>query len=473
MRPAMSVLVQKWHAGGLGLVAAFLGAAILPAFAQAPAAAPKQAPAATTPAKPAAASKVAPVKGVVKTAVKPIDQILKMVRLKMPEATIVQQIHQYGTALRAQPDDLIALKEAGASDGILLALSGSGTPAAKPGTGTVPARPPATPLPSAPAVWNTDLSTVACDPSPEASKRVLAVDEFDYGSVKSAVAAVFGTQVDVGKGIQALFVKRLAESKKYRIVERKNLQKVLAEQDFGASNRTKQGTQSRIGRIIGADAYLMGTIVVFGRDDRKKQVGAGGWVPKVPLVGGAKVKWGEDKAVVAISFRLVDAETSEIIAQGEARGESTRKSKGFAIGAFGSGGGGAGGYDMTSSNFAETIIGEATIDCVNKLAEQSIQQEPQIKRRQIELETRVADISGNKVYLAAGANEGVLRCDRFDVFRILKEITDPVTKEVIDYDVQKVGELVATEVRDRVTIGLYEGTAPPEVRFLARKVAKP
>ncbi len=56
--------------------------------------------------------------------------------------------------------------------------------------------------------------------------------------------------------------------------------------------------------------------------------------------------------MVAIDYRLIDAETSEVIATGEARGESVRKSSG--IGGFGGawgGGGGGGGIDMTSSNF--------------------------------------------------------------------------------------------------------------------------
>lgn len=41
----------------------------------------------------------------------------------------------------------------------------------------------------------------------------------------------------------------------------------------------------------------------------------------------------EDKAVVAVDYRLIDAETSQIIATGEARGESSRK--GNALGAIG------------------------------------------------------------------------------------------------------------------------------------------
>ena len=47
------------------------------------------------------------------------------------------------------------------------------------------------------------------------------------------------------------------------------------------------------------------------------------------MLGGIASSQDKDKAVVAISYRLVDAETSEVIATGEARGESIRKSAGF------------------------------------------------------------------------------------------------------------------------------------------------
>ena len=49
----------------------------------------------------------------------------------------------------------------------------------------------------------------------------------------------------------------------------------------------------------------------------------------------------EEKAVVGINLRLVDAETGEVIETAEARGESSRKSKDYA-GVLGVKGGGRG-----------------------------------------------------------------------------------------------------------------------------------
>jgi len=429
--------------------------------------APKPAPAPAKPAtaKPAAAKPAAPV-------VSALDKILKMVTLKLPDASVVSSINAAGKSLKVSTDDLIRFKEAGASDNVIVALSNAmnGAPAAAGGPST-----PAAPVAKAAVVpmaanYNTVLSSITCDVPAGPRKRVVAVDEFDYGTVKSSVAAVFGTQVDLGKGILAMFTKRLAEQGKFRIVERSNIKKVMAEQDFGASNRVKQGTQSRLGRITGADAILMGTIVTFGRDDKRKSVGGFGYGPKV--LSGIKIKTGEDKAVVVISFRLVDAETSEVIATGEARGESSRKQNGFDVGALVNRGGGGATVDMTSANFGQTIIGEATMGSVDKLAADLNNNEGKIPMRNLDVESRIAEVVDKQIYLSAGSFDGINKCDRFEIHKIVKEVKDPVTKDVIDMVTEKVGDFIATEVRDRVTIGAYNGTGKPEVGYLAKKVQK-
>lgn len=415
-------------------------------------------------ARPAAAAKAKPA-AKAKTSVRPLDQIKRMVQMKLPDQAIVNQINSYGSALKPSPDDLIALKQLGATDAVLVALSGGGSAAVSPVSAAPKAQ---TANSSASPVWNSDLSAISCTPAASAAKRVLAIDEFDYGTVKSSAQAIFGTNVDLGKGIQALLIKRIAESGAYRVVERRNLQKLMAEQDLGASNRARQGSGARIGRVIGADAILMGTITIFGRDDKRKGVDLGGYAPRV--FGRTKVGVGEGTAVVAISYRLVDAETSEVIDQGEARGESKRKSTSLAIAGAGSRGGGFGATDMSSTNFANTIVGEATTECINLLAEHANARAAAVQLRTQEVEARIADVSGDRVYLAAGEVNGVSKCDRFEVFRVRREILDPTTKEVIDYDLERVGQLLITEVRERVAVGAYNGITAPEAKMLAKKV---
>jgi curli biogenesis system outer membrane secretion channel CsgG len=81
-------------------------------------------------------------------------------------------------------------------------------------------------------------------------KKRVAVLNFEYGTVQSAVAGIFGTNVDVGKGISDLLVQKLVQDGKYSIIERNALDKVLAEQNFSNSdeNRTDIGSGCRYHR---------------------------------------------------------------------------------------------------------------------------------------------------------------------------------------------------------------------------------
>jgi curli biogenesis system outer membrane secretion channel CsgG len=420
--------------------------------AQAPAAAAKKAAPKTT-AKPAGTS--------------PLAKIIQMIEMKLPESAVLSAIQGAGK-LNPSPDDYIKLKQLGASDAVFAAIAGA--PAAAPvAAGTPRNAPVVAPIETS---LNTDFSTLACSKTASSAKRVIAIDEFDFGSVRTAVAAIFGTQVDIGKGILALLTKRLAEDGKYRIVERKNLQKVLSEQDLGASNRVKQGTNAKIGKVVGADAILMGTITVFGQDTRSNGVNTGA-VTRGRLggvLGNVNVGKRSDKAIVEISYRLVDAESSEVIAVGEARGESKRNSSGVGLAGYGNGNGGNVGVNMSSSNFQETIIGEATVDCINKLAGIANSKEQSIASKSSEVEAKIAEISGTKIYLAAGSNDGVQQCDRFEVSRVIKEIKDPSTGEVLDLQTEKVGELMVMEVRDKISIAYFNGSSAPKVGYVAKKI---
>jgi hypothetical protein len=123
---------------------------------------------------------------------------------------------------------------------------------------------------------------------------------------------------------------------------------------------------------------------------------------------------------------------------------------------------------MTSSNFAQTIIGEATQDCVNKLAEILLGQTSNMKKTVREVEGRVADVSGKTLVLNVGSNDGVNVGEVFEVLNIIREVKDPVTKETLDVVTEKTGEMTITSVREKVATGTYTGTAA-KVGFMARK----
>ena len=98
---------------------------------------------------------------------------------------------------------------------------------------------------------------------------------FDYATVQSGVAALFGTNQDIGKGIADILVDKLVNDGTYSVIERKQLDKILAEQNFSNSDRADPNSAAKIARILGVDAIIIGSITQFGRDDKSTNVGGG------------------------------------------------------------------------------------------------------------------------------------------------------------------------------------------------------
>ena len=304
-------------------------------------------------------------------------------------------------------------------------------------------------------------------------KRRVAVLDFDYATVTSNVYAYFGSNQDVGKGIADLLVTKLVQGGAYIVVERKQIEKIMAEQNFGQSGRVDATTAAKIGKILGVDTLIMGSINTFGRDDTSKTTAGGGGVripSRLPGFGGMKVGHEKAKAVVGVNFRMVNTTTAEIFYAGDARGESKRESTSV------SGGGGiigeavgAGSQNMSSSNFASTIIGEAVYDAVGKLASQLESKASSLPVVEMKVEGTIADVAGSMVVLNVGKNAGLRVGDKLNVERPIKEVKDPDTGKVLRVLADKIGEVVITEVDEVSAVGKFTGSQPPKVKDKVKK----
>ena len=107
----------------------------------------------------------------------------------------------------------------------------------------------------------------------------IAVMDFDYATVHTYSAAIFGSNVDVGKGIADLLVTDLVKDGTYSIIERKALDKLMAEQNFSNSNRADPTSAAKLGKVLGVDAILVGSITEFGNETKKTNLGGmgGNW----------------------------------------------------------------------------------------------------------------------------------------------------------------------------------------------------
>jgi curli biogenesis system outer membrane secretion channel CsgG len=294
-------------------------------------------------------------------------------------------------------------------------------------------------------------------------KKRVAIMDFDYATVHSGVAAIFGTDMDVGKGISDLLVDRLVTTGVYSVIERKALDKIMAEQNFSNSDRADPNSAAKIARILGVDAIVIGSITQFGRDDQSTSVGGGavGGVTRRFGIGGVQRK--ESKAVVVVNARLIDTSTAEILAVASGKGESQRSGTSL-LGAGGGAGTAAGGaLDMKSSNFAATILGEAVSQSISQLASQLDQNATKLPTVKINVQGLVADATGGTLIINVGSKSGVKVGDRLQVTRKVREIKDPATGKVLRSVEDQLGVVVITEADEQSSVGAYTGASPAKV----------
>ena len=311
------------------------------------------------------------------------------------------------------------------------------------------------------SAWSQDAATAPAPAAATGPRKRVAVMNFDYGTVKTTVAQIFGSDQDVGKGISDLLVQKLVQDGKYSVIERNALDKILAEQNFSNSDRADSATAAKIGKILGIDCIIIGSITQFGRDDQHTNVGGGGYGLGRFGLGG--VGTSKAKAVVGVSARMINTSTGEILVAVTGTGESTRSSTALLGGGGGWSGGGGGSLDMGSSNFSNTILGEAVHKAVDDTGAQldaSVDKIPTVK---MEVSGLVADVSGSTLIINVGKKSGVHVGDKLIVSRQVRTVKDPTTGKVIKSVEDKVGEATVTEADNDSATVTFSGSGPAKV----------
>ena len=277
-------------------------------------------------------------------------------------------------------------------------------------------------------------------------KKRVAIFDFDYATVHGNVSALFGQDVDIGKGISDLLVTYLVKDGSYSVIERKALDKIMAEQNFSNSDRANPNSAAKIGKLLGVDAIVVGSITQFGNETKNMNLGgAGGALGGFGLGGFGHKK---SKAIVSLTARMVDVDTGEILAVAEGHGESQRESTSLLGGGGNWHGFGNGNADFGSSDFQSTIIGEAVKTAVEKTSTEVIADKDKLVARTVVVEGLVAAVDGGQIILNVGSKAGVKVGDQLNVERVSKEIKDPSTGKVIRRMATSVGVVKVTDVDD-------------------------
>lgn len=277
-------------------------------------------------------------------------------------------------------------------------------------------------------------------PAANRPKKVMITDFDARGLVKW-----YGTNWDIGSLFANSVVGPLSRSQSYEVVERSRMNDLFAEQGLLQDERFNQSSVTKIGRLLGADYILFGYLTDF---TRKKS---------------NKILYKEVSAQVAFSARLVDVATGKVFKSVEISYVSPKQK------------------DISMSNdqefnpndpeFIQSIFGKAIKESVaqavaqltgeqvepttvvqtsnsgsnrsesNKLVEQSAN-----KSADGIIRGKVADITGSVITINRGRQHGIKEGQFFAVVRVLKEIKDPDTGQVISQKTEELARLRITKV---------------------------
>ncbi len=296
-------------------------------------------------------------------------------------------------------------------------------------------------------------------------KKRVAVFDFDNAAVQGGIKSPFVEMnaPDLGKAAADLLITKLVQDGDVSVIERNAIDKLLAEQSFTNSNRTDPVTAAKLGKVLGVDTIILGTITHYDYAD--KTTGGGG--SRFGGFGGSSMKTKHDiNAKVQISTRLVSPDTAEVLAVSQGIGEVNRKGVKVDIRDMSQ-------VSIMGSSANNPLLNECMDKAIAQLAAQLEQAIPKLPPRTPVIDGMVADANASgQLVLNVGAHDGVKLGDRLQVWRAGKEIRDPASGKVLMREDTLLGEAVVTTVTDISSIAQYKGTEPVQIRDLAKSIPK-
>lgn len=218
---------------------------------------------------------------------------------------------------------------------------------------------------------------------------------------------------------------QLVKTGEFAVVERSQIETLLAEQKLGQSGLVDAATAARIGKLLGAQAVITGSITQFSLD--RKSAG----------IGRLAASYTEAESIVDV--RMINVNTGEIILATKGTGK-----KRF---------GGAAFKDMNferdmDAGTAQEALRPAVAQAVERIRAEKI---PLAGLAAAEPMGRVVGMRGADYYIDRGANTGIKVGQRFEVVRIIDRITDASGK-VLDEVTESVGTLEVSRVLSQSAI---------------------
>ena len=213
----------------------------------------------------------------------------------------------------------------------------------------------------------------------------------------------------LGTSASDILLTELVKSGKFIVVERDKMNKLLEEQKLGMSGAIDPNTAAKMGKILGLNAIVTGSISQFGVENEGSEY----------LLAQSK----KQTAKCTVDIRVVDVETGQVLYADSGSGLASKTARSVV------GLGTRAGYD-------ETLEGESLRAAIVKFMNNIV---AQVEKKP--WSCRVADAEGQSVYLNAGSDSNLPLGTKLTVYRAGRSIKDPTSGMVIGQTEEKIGEL--------------------------------
>ena len=227
----------------------------------------------------------------------------------------------------------------------------------------------------------------------------------------------FDRRIRAGEGVADMLITALVKTDKYMVLERTEIDAILAEQNFGQTGRVTAESAAAIGKLLGVEIAVMGALTEFGYAKRD--------------VGGATRRLGigvqSQSAVIAVDVRMVNVDTGEILSAENVRKSETKRGLRVDTSKL----------DFASqTEFDQSIVGKATRDAIEEIVNMV-----DVAAEHVRWQGKIVLANGGTIVINAGAAGGVHVGDRFKVFRAGEELIDPDTGLNLGTMESQIGEI--------------------------------
>jgi TolB-like protein len=238
-------------------------------------------------------------------------------------------------------------------------------------------------------------------------KATIAVLPFELAGPVVHLDDPFETTV-----LQDVFNRVLVNTRKFVVVDRTRLKRLRDEQRFGGSGLVDAASRARVGRILGAQYLVMGTVFDYSVSPPREMAYGSGWTRPVRI---------------SVEVQVVDSGSGQIVSARKA--EATTQVR------------------VPDASAAGAIPRAALEQAAEQVASQSLN-----AILDVAYPIKVIEVVGDKVRLNRGQDGGLKAGTTLRCFAAGRKLYDPDTKELLGSAEQDAGTVEVTEVLAKMTV---------------------